>query len=122
MPLPSYIGAYEDIRSVLDAAIAANGALFTPRNSHNQPDPKAVTYWIARANRFRSLLRRSGDSGPYEPLRFAKDGVRIRILVQPAPQAGDLTTLDGDQLSPSAVVDTLTEEERAIIDALREQL
>lgn len=88
MPLPRDPLAYADVKAVLDSAIAAGGARFTPA-SHSPHT------WLMRARMFRKLKRLEGDA-TYTSWDFAIEADSIRIFPL---LAGTLTTLSGEPLS-----------------------
>lgn len=88
MPLPRDPLAYADVKAVLDAAIAAGGARFTPA-SHS------LHTWLMRARMFRKLTRLAGDP-TYTSWDFVIEDSEIRIFPL---LAGTLTTLSGEPLS-----------------------
>jgi hypothetical protein len=117
MPLPSNLSAYEDIRSVLDAARAAGGARFRPRHTDGSSDERAAHRWVSRANNYRKLLRKTGHAEPYEGFIFRKDGAFVLIEPRPVIEPGDLVGLDGQPLSP-AIEPVLDPAEAAFLQQL----
>lgn len=99
MTLAKDIALYSDVAQVLDTALEAGGALYTPDGSPHR--------WVQRAYRYRLLLRRNnasvlGNVGA-TPTRFDRMNLRIKdtgdIEIKFNQMAqGNLRSLDGKVL------------------------
>lgn len=79
----SKLSQFDDIRVILDAALAAEGG------NVELPDHKAAIHWRLRAYRFRRLFAETVSISPYEKLSFPRiepgsNIVKINIIKQAA--------------------------------------
>lgn len=101
------INQYSDVQSVLDAAIAQDGARYV------LPSPGKATHWRHRANAFCKLLRtisieRSPVPGfypstPYDTFELIIEKSEPNVvIIRRREIKGKLETLDGAALTPTA--------------------
>lgn len=93
------LGMYADIRSILDAALAAGGGTFTC-DSHG-----AAVHWRQRAYRFRKLYAETLGlkvMSPYDVLvlpRLPEDGCEVTIVIR---QTAGVFTPANDAQAPTS--------------------
>lgn len=129
MPRNTHPAAYADIQPILDAALAAGGAAYKPRDKSGKPSHSAAIAWRARAYAFRNALRQQLDpilgprTTPYDSmvLRIDPSDPTTVWINRPDP-VGDLIGLDGKPLPISpAISRAQNEAEDPLLEAARVQ-
>lgn len=92
MTLPTSINAYNDVRSILDAAVSAGGGRY------ELPSEGLAIRWRQRAYKLRKLLWDEGKETQYDDFEFVLDGPIVLIKRKPVHR---LTDLDGNELAPA---------------------
>lgn len=131
MPRNTHPASYADIKRVLDAALAAGGAAYTPRDRNGNTGRSAAIAWRARAYAFRTAIKRQalahnldfgpGDT-PYDAmvLRIDPSNETVVLINQHDP-LGDLVGLDGKPLPVGPISGDLTVARDELADPLLEQ-
>lgn len=121
MGLSRNIHSYDDIRAVLDAALAEGGGRYTLAT------PGQAVYWRARAYYFRKLLYNLAEerlanapgmtpSTPYDQMKLTLEEGTGSVLIQFIKPQGTLTRLDGTPIElrtkaePDEEIDALVAE------------
>jgi len=94
-PVSNRLGMYDDIRTVLDAALKSGGGIFRANDSFGQPSHGAAIHWRQRAYKFRKLYAQTiaNDSSlamsPYDKLTLPQiaDG-SCDVIIKVRTQAG----------------------------------
>lgn len=131
MPRNTHPASYADIKPILDAALAAGGAAYTPKGRDGEPSRGAAIAWRARAYAFRHAIKRhqAADSLGLGPNSTPYDAIILRIdphndkvvLINKHDPLGDLVGLDGKPLTVGAVSGDLTVAREESADPLLEQ-
>lgn len=108
MRKPQHPSSFSDIKPILDAALAAGGGRYRPRNPEGVPSEAAAHRFRHRAYAFRRAIQAlSLQEGlgltpvttPYDSmvLRIDPEDPTVVLINKPDPQ-GDLMGLDGEPL------------------------
>lgn len=131
MPRNTHPASYADIKPILDAALAAGGAAYTPRDRNGNTGPTVATAWRARAYAFRTALKRQASENNlgFGPTNTPYDAMVLRIdprneevvLINKHDPLGDLVGLDGKPLPVGPLSGDLTVTREELADPLIEQ-
>ena len=97
MPLPKFLGAYDDVKSILDTILSVGS-----ESKYVLPDYNTAVRWRMRANKFRALYREQyGEPSPYDSMVFKlrKDANTVVIQLS-APVEGELELGSGEKVTP----------------------
>lgn len=106
MPRNTHPSAYADIKPILDAALAAGGGVYRPKDRWGNPSPKAAVAWRARAYAFRAALLRHQTSDILGKPSTPYDGMVLRlddrdptvVLINKMDPVGELVDFSGRAL------------------------
>jgi hypothetical protein len=109
---PQHPSSFQDIKPILDAALAAGGGAYRPRNQQGKPSPEAAARFRHRAYSFRRSLQHqiekegmsvTSTTTPYDGMVLRIDpNDHTVVLINKPDDVGDLMGLDGKPLKIGA--------------------